>query len=134
MYDDSTIPAFCTRCGARASGSICPSCGGALHVPRVGSLAVAKRACALFDLGEPGVCYESYRVGDRPGWSFLFARGGYDGFSPRDVALCLHLTGEVAPELAGYRFRNVGQLQADHDAGRFAPAFARVPVGREGRA
>jgi hypothetical protein len=134
MHDDSNAPVFCTCCGVQAAGSVCPGCGGPLHALRVGSLAVAKRACAVFDLGEPGVCYESYRVGGRPGWSFVFARGGFDGFSPQDVALCLHLTGEVAPELAGYRFRSVGQLRVDHDAGRFVAAFARVLAGREGRA
>lgn len=134
MHDDSTITAFCTRCGAPAAGPACPACGGPLHAPRVGSLAVATRACALFDHGEPGVCYESYRLGSRPGWAFVFERGGFDGFSPRDVTLCLRLTGEVAPELVRYRFRDVGRLREDHAAGLFARAFTRALVGPEGPA
>lgn len=101
---------------------------------RVGSVVIATRECAVFRFGEAGVCYEEYRLGGRLGWSFVFERGGHDGFSPGDVALCLHVTGEVAPEVAGYEFADVAQLLRDHEAGRFAPAFARARVGRGGRA
>jgi hypothetical protein len=89
----------------------------------VGSLTVAKRSSGVCDLGEVGVCYEVYRLGDRPGYSFIFERGGYDGFSPDDVKMFLDMTGLVASEMTSYRFRNVGQLDADYRAGRFDGAF-----------
>jgi hypothetical protein len=106
------------------------SIAGGPPTPRVDSVAIATRACAVFAFGEASVCCETYRIGGRPGWSFVFERGGFDGFSAEDVALCLHLTGEVAPELAGYGFRGVGHLRADRRRGCFAGAFARVRTGR----
>ena len=110
------------------------STAGETIAPRVGSVAIATRECALFALGEAGVCYETYRIGDVPGYSFLFERGGFDGFSLEEVALCLRLTGEVAPELAGYAFSSVAQLREDWRQGRFVPVFARARTGRGGRA
>lgn len=103
---------------------------------RVGSVAVAMRECGVFRLGEAGVCFEAYRIGGRPGWSFIFERGGFDGFSPSDVGLCLHVTGEVAPGLEGYEHTGIGRLLRDWREGRFTVAFARARawVGREGRA
>ena len=49
---------------------------------QLGTLAVATRATGICRAGELGVCCELYRIGDRPGYSFIFERGGYDGFSP----------------------------------------------------
>lgn len=110
------------------------SAGGTI-APRVGSIAVATRECAVFAFGEAGVCYEVYpRSGGELGWSFIFERGGFDGFSAEDVALCLHLTGEVAPELAGYAFEGVGRLREDWRREHFALAFARARTGHGGRA
>jgi hypothetical protein len=54
---------------------------------QVGSLAIATRASGVCDVGERGVCDEVYALGGRPGYSFLFEQGRYDGFSPEDVAL-----------------------------------------------
>lgn len=98
------------------------------HNLQVGSLVIAKRATAICDEGEKGVCYEEYRIGDRPGWSFIFEQGGYDGFSPDEVAKLLDLTGEVCAEVADYEFQNVMQLLADFCQGRFAAAW-RPPAG-----
>ena len=74
------------------------------------------------------MCDEAYTLPDgkggrRPGWSFLFEQGRYDGFSPDDVALILEITGEVCPEVADYEFTSVLRLRADFQRGRFAPAF-----------
>jgi len=89
----------------------------------VGSIAVAKRSCSVCDAGEIGVCYELYELENRPGYSFIFESGRYDGFSPDDVALILDVTGRVCQAVAGYAFENVGKLAKDFSAGRFAAAF-----------
>lgn len=93
----------------------------------VGSIAVAKCETAVCFLGELGVCYEIYELEGRPGYSFIFETGRYDGFSPDDVSLCLRLTGRVCETLSRYRFTHVGQLAADFRAGRFAAAFPALP-------
>src|SRR5215831_9937940 len=90
-------------------------------VIQVGSLAIATR--------ERGVCYEVYALGGRPGYSFLFAQGRYDGFSPEDVTLFLTITGEVCAAVADSQFFNVTRLSRDFAQGRFAPAFPpRLPA------
>ena len=43
--------------------------------------------------------------------------------SPDDVARFLEVTGQVCPEVAGYRFTNVTQLARDLNKERFAAAF-----------
>lgn len=95
---------------------------------RVGSIVIAKAHTGVCHPGEPGVCYEQYTLGGRPGWGVIFARGAYDGFSPDEVALALIDTGEVDEAIAGYQFRNVLQLARDFDRGLFAPAFAAAAV------
>jgi hypothetical protein len=96
---------------------------------QVGSLALATRASGVCDVGERGVCYEVYALGGRPGYSFLFEQGRYDGFSPEDVALFLTIIGEVCTAVADYQFINVTRLSRDFAQGRFAPAFPpRLPA------
>jgi hypothetical protein len=96
---------------------------------QVGSLALATRASGVCDVGERGVCYEVYALGGRPGYSFIFDKGRYDGFSPEDVALFLTITGEVCTAVADYQFTNVTRLSRDFAQGRFAPAFPpRLPA------
>jgi len=89
----------------------------------VGTVVVATRRSGVCDVGEPGVCYEVYELDGRPGWSFIFRSGRYDGFSPEDVDLFLHVTGMVCRPVAGYRFRNTLRLTQDFHAGLFDPAF-----------
>ena len=93
------------------------------HAIQVGTVVVAKRRSAVCDVGEPGVCYEVYELDGRPGWSFIFRSGRYDGFSPDEVDTFLHVTGTVCRPVAGYRFRNVIRLTQDFHAGFFNPAF-----------
>jgi hypothetical protein len=94
------------------------------HPPiQVGTLVIAKRASGVCAAGERGVCYELYQLGGRPGYGILFQRGGYDGFSPDDVARFLDVTGRVCPAVADYRFTNVTRLAQDFRDGRFADAF-----------
>jgi hypothetical protein len=87
---------------------------------------VATRRTSVCDVGEPGVCYEVYELDGRPGYSFIFRSGRYDGFKPREVAMMLHVTGTVCPAVAGYQFCNVTRLARDFEAGLFAPAFPLV--------
>jgi hypothetical protein len=94
----------------------------------VGSLAVAKRTTGVCDVDEIGVCYEVYQVNRRPGYSIIFEKGRYDGFSPDEVEMMLRVTGDVCEDVAGYKFHSVGQVREDYRQGRFAPAFAQ---GRE---
>jgi hypothetical protein len=90
---------------------------------QLGSLVTATRDTAICAAGERGVCYEIYRLDGRAGYSFIFERGGYDGFSPDDVALMLEVSGDRCPMLADYQFINVLRLQKDFHEGRFADAF-----------
>ena len=95
----------------------------AIPAIQVDSLAIATRASGVSDVGERGVSYEVYTLGGRLGYSFIFAKGRYDGFSPEDVALFLTITGEVCTAVADYQFINVTRLSRDFAQGRFAPAF-----------
>jgi hypothetical protein len=91
----------------------------ATPVIQVGSLAIAARAS--------GVCDEVYALGGRPGDSFLFEQGRYDGFSPEDVARFLAITGEVCAAVAAYQFTTVTRRQRDWAQGRCAAAFPPQP-------
>ena len=97
---------------------------------QVGSLAIATRASDVCNVGERCVCYEVYALGGRPGCSFLFEQGRYDGFSPEDVAMFLTITGEVCAAVADYQFSNVVRLTRDWAQGRFAAAFPPQPSPR----
>jgi hypothetical protein len=69
---------------------------------KVGTLATANRTVTFCSVGEMGVCYEVYTLGNRAGYSFIFEKGGYDGFSPGDVELFLEVTvftARVSPRL-----------------------------------
>ena len=90
---------------------------------RVGTLAVAKRDSGVCKAGEYGVCYEVYTLEDRPGYSFIFEHGGFDGFSPYDVETFLEVFDLVAASVTSYTFTNVGRLVQDYRAGRFAEAL-----------
>lgn len=90
---------------------------------QVGSIVTAKRETAVCNVGERGVCYEVYELDGRPGWSFIFEQGGYDGFSPGDVDLILEVTGEVCQEVTDYTFKSVWRVCQDFQQGRFAAAF-----------
>jgi hypothetical protein len=65
-----------------------------------------------------------YTLGDRPGWSFIFKSGRYDGFSPEEVNWTLEVTGEVCVEVTDYEFKSIIRLSEDFRRGRFAAAFS----------
>lgn len=92
---------------------------------KIGSIVIAWKCTGVCQTGEPGVCYEEYTIGNRPGWSIIFRDGGYDGFSPDDVNRFLHVTGKVSDSVARYRFQNVQKLMRDYDNGIFEMAFKR---------
>ena len=93
------------------------------HSLQVGSLVVTKRDSGVCREGERGVCYEMYELGRRPGYSIIFERGGYDGFSPQDVEMFLEVTGVVLGSIEDFEFQNVMQLRRAFERGRFAEAF-----------
>ena len=90
---------------------------------KVGTLAVAKRDSAICSDGERAVCYDVYDLEGRPGYAFIFERGGFDGFSPRDVETFLEPLNVLVPSVAGYSFANVSRLVQDYRRGRFAEAL-----------
>jgi hypothetical protein len=92
---------------------------------QVGSIDLARRKTGVCDVGEIGVCYEVYTLDGRPGYSFIFQSGRYDGFSPDDVAVFLMVTEETCPAIADYDFHNVMRLSCDFEQGRFDAAFSR---------
>ena len=90
---------------------------------RVGTLAVAKRDSGVCREDDLGVCYEVYTLNGRPGYAFIFERGGFDGFSPRDVEMFLEPLELVVPSVASYQFTNVLKLVRNYRTGRFAEAL-----------
>ena len=84
---------------------------------------MAKKTSGVCDRGERGVVYETYEMGERPGWSVIFQSGRHDGFSPCDMDFFLDVTDEVCEELTGYKFENVLRLVDDFGRGAFAPAL-----------
>jgi len=76
------------------------------------------------------VCYEVYTLGGRPGYSFIFEKGRYDGFSPEDVDMFLNVTDSVCEKVADYQFTNVTRWLRDFRLGRFADAFPPRPHER----
>ena len=97
---------------------------------QVGTVAIATRASGVCEVGEIGICYEVYTLGSRPGYSFIFEKGRYDGFSPEDVSMFLNVTDTVCDKVADYQFTNVTRLMHDFRLGRFAEAFPPRPRER----
>jgi len=90
---------------------------------QIGTIAIAKLQSGVCDVGERGVCFEVYTLAGRPGYSFIFESGRYDGFSPCDVATFFEITETISPSVARYDFTNVSRLMRDFREGIFAPAF-----------
>jgi hypothetical protein len=90
---------------------------------QVGTLAIGKRQTGVCEIGEVGVCYEVYELEERPGYSFIFESGRYDGFHPNEVERFLMLPNIHCLTVSSYKFRNVLKLRTDFRAGFFAPAF-----------
>jgi len=131
------------RC-ARAKGKRCKcACGGHNHnqvskraaeanavlegfgpvAPKVGDVWTFARGCMGNPVGSKAVCYEVYALGGRPGASFIFPNGAYDGFSPTDLDIFGGQPAGRAAPVVGYAFRNVGQVGHDFRNGVFASAF-----------
>jgi hypothetical protein len=91
--------------------------------PEVGDVFIFARECMGNPPGTRAVCYEVYRLGTRPGFSFIFANGAYDGFSPGDLDLFGGTFVEPDALEHGYTFTNVGVLAQDYHRGVFDRAL-----------
>jgi hypothetical protein len=86
----------------------------------VGTLVKANYDTGVCSIGELGVCYEVYQLDGRDGYSFIFEKGGHDGFAEDEMYL---LTDVVVPSVADYEFTSVLTLERDFRQGRFREAF-----------
>jgi len=91
----------------------------------VGTLVRLKLDCLDNEAGTTGVCYEVYELGARPGYSFIFENGRYDGFSPDEVDMFLEELGDYNP-ISYYDFTNVITLSEDFRRGVFDEAFSEA--------
>jgi len=89
---------------------------------KVGTVVKLKVYCLRNPAGTLGVCYETYHLGDREGYGFIFENGEYDGFAPDEVADCLAIVG-TCESCEDYEFSNVVRLSMDFEGGRFADAL-----------
>ena len=89
----------------------------------VGRIVKAKMKTGVCDIGETGVVYEQYGIGGRPGWSVIFEKGRYDGFSPDEVERFLEVTDLVDAKVSSYQFINVMKLSDDFRNGFFDSAL-----------
>jgi hypothetical protein len=89
----------------------------------VGRIVKAKMKTGVCDIGETGVVYEQYDIGGRPGWSVIFEKGRYDGFSPDEVERFLEVTDLVDAKVSSYQFINVMKLSDDFRNGFFDSAL-----------
>jgi hypothetical protein len=88
----------------------------------VGTLVKARYDTGVCSVGEVGVCYETYQLGGRDGYSFIFEKGGHDGFADDEMYM-LEILDVVVPSVADYEFTNVPKLERDFQNGRFNEAF-----------
>jgi hypothetical protein len=91
--------------------------------PMVGDVYIFARECMGNPAGTRAVCYEVYSIGERPGWSFIFVNGCYDGFSPGDMEMFGGQLVEPAALEYGYTFTNVMVLSQDFARGVFDRAL-----------
>jgi hypothetical protein len=91
----------------------------------VGTLVKSTRDTGACRAGEIGVCYEVYDGAGRDGYSFIFEKGGHDGFADNEMYL-LEILDVVVLAVADYEFTNVLTLERDFQQGRFKEAFRKV--------
>jgi len=101
-----------------------------MYAPEVGVLVRLKCDCLGNAEGTTGVCYEVYELGGRPGYSFIFENGRYDGFSPDEVDMFLEEIGFYLP-ISHYDFTNVVRLSEDFKRGVFDEAFSEAVLLNE---
>jgi len=89
----------------------------------IGSVAVAKLTTEACFAGELGVCYGVSDCEGQTVYGFIFETGRFKVFTAQRAAQALGLVGRVSDAVAGYRYRNDAQLQADFRAGGFKEAF-----------
>ena len=95
-----------------------------LSTVRVGDTVLVSRRTLNNPAGSIGVCVETYQLDGRPGASFLFPNGAYDGFSERDTELFGVRPLDHEASVADYTFISAPRLFADFRAGRFAAVWS----------
>lgn len=88
----------------------------------VGTTAVLKRDVLGNESGIKGVCYETYQLGNRNGYSFIFPNGNYDGFGEDEVDIFFDMNSLEQTQL-NYNFQNVIRLSEDFRNGYFDKVF-----------
>jgi hypothetical protein len=81
----------------------------------------------LHSAGVPGVCFQVTRVHEQDFYGIIFEDGAYDRLSAENATSSLDIRRLVCSEVADYKFHSVWQLKRDYHAGKFVPAFARMP-------
>jgi hypothetical protein len=91
---------------------------------QLGQVVIATRKTAVCDVGERGIVYEQYDLGEGPAVSVIFERGRYDGFSPDEQRTMLAPAEWGGKPLfykpaQSYMFSNVMKLWQDFERGAF---------------
>jgi hypothetical protein len=87
---------------------------------QVGTIARARRVRGeICTIGEPGACFDVFTYKGRPVYGFIFARGAYAPFGPKDVEKFLTVFDDPSRYLKDYHFESIEQFEADYASGRF---------------
>lgn len=92
----------------------------------VGDIVRVEKSCLNNPAGSYAVCHEVYRIGEEPGWSFLFPNGLYDGFSESDIQLWNVVLRGHCSDVENYEFRSVLALETDFRNKQFEPAMKLI--------
>jgi len=94
------------------------------HTTSVGVILKLEMPVLGNNIGDKGVCYETYTLGGRSGYSFIFPNGRYDGFSEKEIDMFFDDDfSDFSDEISSYQFTNVIQLSKDFRNGKFNSVF-----------
>lgn len=72
--------------------------------------------CLKLKVGDWGMCFHEYDLGEGPAGQVIFTNGEYDGFSPEEQE---HFLTIMIDSTFQYKFTNVITLSRDFDRGKF---------------